>query len=528
MEFSLVVILFHPIKQSSLAVRAMSWKMIQQIYVERKVSFVGSSKFRWFSVMTGCIHNVLESNLPCQSAALDCGLLSLLSDLLSDRSLSSCHETLLSILCSITEHAEFRQKIMDSTLPRDVLRLLDGNHTVSSPEITEFALDFLADVAVSAGGLLLLMKHGAGGVLISFLQNFTSSIPEAISKKAENLLVELLADLSSVALLPDQENDTFLSTAVIWLTGYPRGLSRTGALIIANLARDRKNCIRIFDAGLSIPGALLHTLENANRSINQSKATTEAESTQAIDPAMQLQFAVLSALKNLAVEEDLRQRLIDSNLLVTLTEVLGKNRAAVANTDKNRIPVVGKVFTLLRMCAALNEAAAKFIASNEELVEIVLRCCTVPALSREAIRVLIALLSYPGPFHRTIVQCLWKHGMVNVIRDLTASSTLLDQIGALVLLNATVSTDTLDEADFAKEIAESDLIQNVNRRLCEEDLDKTILLQSLQFFEKISNSAVLREILQSKEIFPVLQPLQSHSEEAVRKIVERILDQLSS
>ena len=106
--------------------------------------------------MTGCIQNVLESNLPCQSAALDCGLLSLLSDLLSDRSLSSCHETLLSILCSITEHAEFRQKIMDSTLLSDVLRLLDGNHTDSPPEITEFALDFLADVAVSEGGLVPL------------------------------------------------------------------------------------------------------------------------------------------------------------------------------------------------------------------------------------------------------------------------------------------------------------------------------------------------------------------------------------
>ena len=223
--------------------------------------------------------------------------------------------------------------------------------------------------------------------------------------------MELLADLSSVALLSNQENDTFLSTAVIWLTGYPRGLSRTGALIIANLARDRKNCIRIFDAGLSIPGALLHTLENANRSINQSKATTEAESTQAIDPAMQLQFAVLSALKNLAVEEDLRQRLIDSNLLVTLTEVLGKNRAAVANTDKNRIPVVGKVFTLLRMCAALNEAAAKSIALNEELVEIcasVLYCTGVIAGSDPGADRVAQLSRTFSSGHRAVLMETWN------------------------------------------------------------------------------------------------------------------------
>ncbi|OQV21251.1 hypothetical protein BV898_04738 [Hypsibius exemplaris] len=517
-----------------------------------KESVFSVDQTRMLTVSIGCLCNVIEGNVPCQTAAVTAGLIKLLSDVLAEQPHlpPSLYTLLLAALSSLTGHADFRPAILNSqlvTITLYSLQFADGLPT----ESTEYALDFLTDLSVTDGGLPVLATSGVVGALISVITAATVSTEEEsrdLSKKAENLLVEILAHSDSLSVVTIEETNHILSAAAEWLVEEcETTLSTTAALVIGNLARDKSSCDRIFEITGNIPVKLLGLLKRL--AVFDQYEVTEGEA-EPVNRQAQLQYALLSALKNLSVDEELRLRLVALGGVEVMVEIsIGLLPQPESEIEKALIPVVAKLLTTLRMYARLNESVARLVGSRLELLQLVLRSCEVRALLAEAIGLLLVLSGYSA-LRPSLRGDLRKIGLMQFIIGALRRS-VPEQVGALVLANALLGkkedcsqpeeildpfrhtdneTEDVDggtDCDHPEDLNQS-LLTALTTCLLEEKVDPAVMLNGLLLLETIAqgkNGSSLAVTL-TGEIVVLIRQLQSHADERIRaaaKVLDKFL-----
>ncbi|XP_060895344.1 rap1 GTPase-GDP dissociation stimulator 1-B isoform X2 [Labrus mixtus] len=254
------------------------------------------------------------------------------------------------------------------------------------------------------------------------LQFAESGVPEALSdmiralqaasdphdlcsiKIASNLIVSLLLGDESMQKCFGEGSGLVYQDVLSWLQSSNTQLQLSGALAIANFARNDSNCVKMLDLGV-VP----HILTLLEKHVDEGDVS--------------VQHAGLSALRNLAIPATNKERMLEDGVTERIKRLLRSDMP----------PVQFKLLGTLRMMVDGQEEAALVLGRDSVLLSRVMEWCDAKdhaGVRGEASRLLAALIRHSR--NAEVVRAVAKAAGIEHLISMATSEHVIMQSEALV------------------------------------------------------------------------------------------------
>nr|XP_008114011.1 PREDICTED: rap1 GTPase-GDP dissociation stimulator 1 isoform X1 [Anolis carolinensis] len=397
-------------------------------------------------------------------------------------------------------------------------------HRTNYHEKVEIILEVLQTLAENDTLKLQLVEAGIQEAVAEILKRLQeSSKPEDMCslKAASDLIVSLLLGDESMQQLFAEGKGAIYQNIGIWLTSKHTQLQLTGALAIANFARNDSNCVRMVQLGVvhQLLDLLEHHVENGDVSV---------------------QHAALSALRNLAIpvankvqmlDEGVAKRiqmLLRSDMPPVQFKLLGTLRMLMDGQDPTYLLLAYLLLAswkepLLRcfimtgivVVAFCCSDAAEELGQDLMLLHRLVQWCDSKdhaGVCGEANRLLASLIRHSRS--QEVVKAIQEAGAMKHLVCMATSEHAIMQNEALIAL-AIASAINLEIVK--EEFKEASLVQNIHKLLQDESTGPEVKYNSIGLLCSLLNSGDLRQEAEGDEIKETLEKLCGHINENVAK-----------
>ncbi|XP_041646009.1 rap1 GTPase-GDP dissociation stimulator 1 [Cheilinus undulatus] len=346
------------------------------------------------------------------------------------------------------------------------------------------------------------------------LQFVESGVPEALSemiqtlqggsdahdlcsiKIASNLIVSLLLGDESMQKCFGEGSGLVYRDVLSWLQSSNTQLQLSGALAIANFARNDSNCVKMFDLGV-VP----HLLTLLEKHVDEGDVS--------------VQHAGLSALRNLAIPASNKVRMLEGGVTERIKTLLRSDMP----------PVQFKLLGTLRMMVDGQEETALVLGGDSTLLARVMEWCDAKdhaGVRGEASRLLAALIRHSRS--PEVVRAVAKADGIPHLISMATSEHVIMQNEALVAL-AIASAINIDCVQAAFMDAQ---VCGLLKNLLEDPVGAVeVKFSALGLVCSLSNDGVLRDQLISVNMAETLSKLTNHSSSKLSSQATSILSTLS-
>uniref|UniRef100_A0A3Q1HNM4 Uncharacterized protein n=1 Tax=Anabas testudineus TaxID=64144 RepID=A0A3Q1HNM4_ANATE len=346
------------------------------------------------------------------------------------------------------------------------------------------------------------------------LQFAESGVPEALSemirglqggsdphdlcsiKIASNLIVSLLLGDESMQKCFGEGSGLVYQDVLSWLQSSNTQLQLSGALAIANFARNDSNCVKMLDLGV-VP-YILTLLE------------------QHVDEGdVSVQHAGLSALRNLAIPGTNKVRMLEDGVTERIKTLLRSDMP----------PVQFKLLGTLRMMVDGQEETALVLGRDATLLARVMEWCEAKdhaGVRGEASRLLAALIRHSRS--PEVVRAVAKADGVRHLISMATSEHVIMQNEALVAL---AIASAIDIESMQGPFREADLLVMLKKMLEDPVGAVEVKFSALGLICSLANSSVMKEELNCVNMKESLSKLTDHSSSKLASQARSILAILS-
>ncbi|MGH0164920.1 UNVERIFIED_CONTAM: hypothetical protein FKN15_076900 [Acipenser sinensis] len=329
------------------------------------------------------------------------------------------------------------------------------------------------------------------------LQFVDSEVPEALSemirglqagmdppdlcsvKIASSLIVSLLLGDEAMQKCFGDGSSTVYQDILSWLQSPNIQLQLSGALAIANFARNDGNCIRMVDSGVVSP--ILDLLE---RHVDEGDVS--------------VQHAALSALRNLAIPVVNKVRMLQDGVSERIRKLLRSDMP----------PVQFKLLGTLRMMVDGQEEAASVLGQDEALLSRVMQWCNArdhAGVRGEANRLLAALIRHSRA--PEVVKAVTRvEGMQHLITMATNEHVIMQNEALVALaIASTIDIDTVEEPFMS-----AGLLSTLQQMLEDPVAVVEVKFSTVGLVCSLANSVELRSQMEALALRETLGKLSNH------------------
>ncbi|XP_077438364.1 rap1 GTPase-GDP dissociation stimulator 1 [Vanacampus margaritifer] len=316
--------------------------------------------------------------------------------------------------------------------------------------------------------------------LIRGLQGCSEPATLCSIKIASNLIVSLLLGDESMQKCFSEGSGMVYQDVLSWLQSSNTQLQLSGALAIANFARNDSNCVKMMDLGV-VP----HILTMLEQHIDEGDVS--------------VLHAGLSALRNLAIPASNKVRMMDDGVAVRIKSLLRSDMP----------PVQFKLLGTLRMMADGQEEAALVLGTDATLLCRVTEWCEAKdhvGLRGEASRLLSALIRHsrrPG-----VIQAIVKADGIRHLISMSKSEHVIMQNEALVALAIASAIDIESMKDLFRE---TELLTSLKKMLEDPTGTAEVKYSALGLICSLANGGVMSAELEEVNMKDSLMKLTDHS-----------------
>ncbi|XP_033882753.2 rap1 GTPase-GDP dissociation stimulator 1-A-like isoform X1 [Acipenser ruthenus] len=329
------------------------------------------------------------------------------------------------------------------------------------------------------------------------LQFVDSEVPEALSemirglqagtdppdlcsvKIASSLIVSLLLGDEAMQKCFGNGSATVYQDILSWLQSPNTQLQLSGALAIANFARNDGNCIQMVDSG--VVSQILDLLE---RHVD--------------DGDVSVQHAALSALRNLAIPAVNKVRMLQDGVSERIRKLLRSDMP----------PVQFKLLGTLRMMVDGQEEAASVLGQDEALLSRVMQWCDArdhAGVRGEANRLLAALIRHSRA--PEVVKAVTRAEGVQHLISMAMNEHVIMQNEALVALAiaSTIDIDAVEEPFMS-----AGLLSTLQQMLEDPVAAVEVKFSTVGLVCSLANSVELRSQMEALALRETLGKLSNH------------------
>ncbi|XP_069466929.1 rap1 GTPase-GDP dissociation stimulator 1-like [Ambystoma mexicanum] len=322
--------------------------------------------------------------------------------------------------------------------------------------------------------------------ILARLQDSTQTRDMCSMKASSDLLVSLLLGDDSMQKLFDNGCGIVYTNIPVWLSSGHTVLQMTGALAIANFARNDSNCARMVELG--VVHQLLDLLEQHVQNGDVS-----------------VQHAALSALRNLAIPVMNKVRMLEQGVADRIQMLLRSEMP----------PVQFKLLGTLRMLTDGQADAARILGQDHTLLSRLVQWCEAKdhaGVRGEANRLLASLLRHSKS--QEVVRAVQKAQGVKHLVSMTTSAHVIMQNEALIALAiaSAISLDVVEES-----FMESGLIPILQKVLDDDSMGPEVKYNCMGLLCSLLNSEELKRQVDESNMKATLERLCSHSNANVVK-----------
>ncbi|XP_032642232.1 rap1 GTPase-GDP dissociation stimulator 1-like [Chelonoidis abingdonii] len=305
-------------------------------------------------------------------------------------------------------------------------------------------------------------------------------------KAASNLIVSLLLGDESMQKMFANGCGIIYQKVGTWLASNHPQLQLTGALAVANFARNDGNCVRMVQLGvvLQLLDLLEQHMDNGDVSV---------------------QHAALSALRNLAIPVANKVQMLEEGVAERIQMLLRSEMA----------PVQFKLLGTLRMLIDGQADTAEMLGQDPLLINRLVQWCDAQehaGVRGEANRLLASLLRHSRS--QEVVKAIQQAQGVKHLVSMTTSEHVIMQNEALIAL-AIASAINLEVIKHS--LKESRLVQSLHKLLQDECTGPEVKYNSMGLLCSLLNSGDLKQEVEEDNIKETLEKLCSHSNANVVK-----------
>ncbi|XP_076831480.1 rap1 GTPase-GDP dissociation stimulator 1-B isoform X1 [Brachyhypopomus gauderio] len=343
-------------------------------------------------------------------------------------------------------------------------------------------LEVLGNLGESDGLKLQFVEAGVPEALAEMIRGLQGdSDPHDLCsiKIASNLIVTLLLGDESMQKCFGEGVGTVYQDILSWLQSPNTQLQLSGALAIANFARNDSNCTKMMELGV-VP-RLLDLLEHH---VDEGDVS--------------VQHAALSALRNLAIPASNKVRMLEDGVSMRIRTLLRSDMP----------PVQFKLLGTLRMIVDGQEEAATVLGTDEVLLARVMEWCEAKdhaGVRGEARRLLAALIRHSRS--PEVIRSVIKADGVQHLISMATSEHVIMQNEALIAL-AIASAIDIDSVQEPFQIA--DLLPTLQKMLDDPVGAVEVKFSTLGLICSLANSSVLKEQMKALKLKDSLAKLSSH------------------
>ncbi|XP_060943605.1 rap1 GTPase-GDP dissociation stimulator 1 [Limanda limanda] len=330
------------------------------------------------------------------------------------------------------------------------------------------------------------------------LQFAESGVPEALSemiqclqggsdphdlcsiKIASNLIVSLLLGDESMQKCFGEGSGLVYQDVLSWLQSSNTQLQLSGALAIANFARNDSNCVKMLDLGV-VP----HILTLLEQHVDEGDVS--------------VQHAGLSALRNLAIPATNKVRMLEDGVTERIKTLLRSDMP----------PVQFKLLGTLRMMVDGQDEAALVLGRDAVLLARVMEWCEAKdhaGVRGEASRLLAALIRHSRS--PEVVHAVAKADGVRHLTSMATSEHVIMQNEALVAL---AIASAIDLESMKDPLWEAELLPLLKKMLEDPEGAVEVKFSALGLICSLANSSAMKEELKSVNMKESLTKLTNHS-----------------
>ncbi|XP_039995626.1 rap1 GTPase-GDP dissociation stimulator 1 isoform X1 [Xiphias gladius] len=346
------------------------------------------------------------------------------------------------------------------------------------------------------------------------LQFAESGVPEALSemiqglqggsdphdlcsiKIASNLIVSLLLGDESMQKCFGEGSGLVYRDVLSWLQSPNTQLQLSGALAIANFARNDSNCVKMLDLGV-VP----HILTLLEQHVDEGDVS--------------VQHAGLSALRNLAIPAANKVRMLEDGVTERIKTLLRSDMP----------PVQFKLLGTLRMMVDGQEEAAVVLGRDAVLLARVMEWCEAKdhaGVRGEASRLLAAFIRHSRS--PEVVHAVAKADGVRHLISMATSEHVIMQNEALVAL---AIASAIDLESMKDPFGEVELLSMLKKMLEDPVGAVEVKFSALGLICSLANSSVMKAELNSVNMKESLSKLTDHSSSKLATQASSILAILS-
>lgn len=342
------------------------------------------------------------------------------------------------------------------------------------------------------------------------LQFAESGVPEALSemihglqggsdphdlcsiKIASNLIVSLLLGDESMQKCFGEGSGLVYQDVLSWLQSSNTQLQLSGALAIANFARNDSNCVKMLDLGV-VP----HILTLLEQHVDEGDVS--------------VQHAGLSALRNLAIPATNKVRMLEDGVTERIKTLLRSDMP----------PVQFKLLGTLRMMVDGQEDAALVLGRDAVLLARIMEWCEAKdhaGVRGEASRLLAALIRHSR--NPEVVHAVARADGVRHLICMATSEHVIMQNEALVALAIATAVDIESMKD---PLREAELLHMLKKMLEDPVGAVEVKFSALGLICSLANSSVMKDELNTMNMRESLIKLTDHSSDKLASQASSIL-----
>ncbi|XP_036592415.1 rap1 GTPase-GDP dissociation stimulator 1-like [Trichosurus vulpecula] len=433
------------------------------------------------------IGRICYGNKELQEELVKDGVISLLVKILSDFPES---EPLVRVdllaLCNLADLETAKEALSKTNAAEELVRQL---RRAENQERLEIITEILQLLAENDSLKVQLVEADVQSALVEILQRVQDS-PEVeatgILKTISDLVISLLLGDESMQKLFANGTGLVYQMISSWLMSPNIQLQLTGALAVANFARNDSNCVKMVQLG--VVHELLDVLE---KHVDNGDVT--------------VQHAALSALRNLAIPV--------INKVQMLEEGVAKRIQMLLRSEMP--PVQFKLLGTLRMLMDGQVKAAETLGQDPALLNRLVQWCEAKehaGVQGEANRLLASLLRHSKS--QEVVRAIQEAQGVKHLVSMTTSEHAIMQNEALIALAiaSAINLEIIKEA-----FQESKLIPNLQKLLEDEMTSPEVKYKSLGLLCSLLGSGDLRKQMEETKVQDTLENLCNHSNANVVK-----------
>ncbi|XP_040176652.1 rap1 GTPase-GDP dissociation stimulator 1-like isoform X2 [Rana temporaria] len=435
-----------------------------------------------------------ETRKPCIEAGLVMALVPLLQS--SDEEMLLHAGRAIGRICY--ENNELQEQLVGMDVINSLVRML-SNFPENDPlvRVGLLALSNLADLEPLKMQLVDASVQETLCDILQRLQDSSQTEDMCTMKSSSDLIVSLLLGDESMQKLFDNGNGVVYQNIQTWLTSQHTLLQMTGALAIANFARNDSNCVRMVQLGVvhQLLDLLEQHVENGDVAV---------------------QHAALSALRNLAIPV--------MNKVKMLEEGVADRIQMLLRTEMP--PVQFKLLGTLRMLTDGQADTARILGQDPKFLARLVQWCEVKdhiGVRGEANRLLASLLRHSKSAE--VVKAIQKAKGVKHLVSMTTSEHAIMQNEALIAL-AIASAINLEIVEEV--FKEADLISILLKVLQDESMGPEVKYNSMGLLCSLLDSDDLRKEMEAVNMKETLEKLCGHSNSNVVKQANSVLQILAN